>query len=461
MAYGGIENFIGPNDVVLLRPNMQWPYNGYTNTEVGKAMIDLVLNRPGGFTGEVIVIENQHRPDPHVNSNSGWCTTDRGLNSPCNWFELIQHYVDNADSYANGIHTDPATGQINVSFQFLDGKTSLTLENPHSILTTYGGKSYAGTSEQYDGTVDPFPRFKHNFPTHTCYFVRRTDLRYTNSIARVSSLNNECEMSYPIFKSPHSGLYVSYFKDHPTAWDPTTESFTSQPVRLINMTTLNHHGLYAGVTSVVKGHFGMVYDAGAFHGTGLESSTFYYAGGTVGYWMGTIRRADLHMSCAERVGTVSRWEWDAHQAKSIAIATDPVALDYYVGKNIMFPAGGQYGLGGSDATQPWSNDPSLAGGYYGLTLEFCRDPLEDHSIVNGTLNEAEMAVQLYDFAHPAADFDDDGDVDLADYQKLQTCSDGPGHAPAQPDCAGPDLDGDSDVDISDFDRFLDSFDGPQ
>jgi len=419
-AYGGIENFIGPDDIVLLRPNLQWNKNGYTNTEVGKAVIDLILNRPGGFGGEIIVIEDQHRPDPHTDYNSGWCTPSKDSNGPYNWFELIQYYVDNADNYPTGIHTDPATGQINVTFQFLMDRYSFTMEDPHPILSSYGGKSYAGDCEGLDGTVNPFLRFKQRIagnPMLTCLYISRLDLQYTGTIARVSPLDNEYYMDYPVFKSQHSGLYITYYKDHATAWDPATEGFTSHKVKLVNMTTLNHHGDYAGVTSIVKGHFGMIGGLKAFHNTGWPlavPATFYYAGGAIGYWMATIRRADLHMSCAERVGRESRQEADAFRAKSVAISTEPVALDYYVGKNILFPAGGQYGLGGADAAQPWSNDPSLEGGYYALSLEFCRDPLVDHSIINGTLNEDEMAVHLHDFDRLPGDINGDGVVDLQD-----------------------------------------------
>lgn len=460
MAYGGIENFIGPDDIVLLRPNLQWPYNGYTNTAVGKAMIDLILNRPGGFSGEIIVIEDQHRSDPHTSVNSGWCTPLKASNGPYNWFELIQHYVTHKNEYPNGIHTDPTTGQINVTFQFLMESYSFTLPNPHPILSTYGGKTYSGTSERIDGSVNPFLRFKNVHAARSCYYARRTDLRYSSAIARVSPLRTEYEMSYPVFKSQHSGLYVSYFKDHPTAWNPVSESFTPHRVRLINMSTLNHHGVYAGVTSIVKAHFGMVY--GTFHEAGWPENwpaTFHYAGGTIGYWMETIRRCDLHMSCAERIGRESRWESDAFQAKTIAISTDPVALDYLVGKYVLFPAGGQYGAGGESASEPWSNDPSLPGSYYGLTLEFCRDPLRDHSIINGTLNEAEMAVRTYDFARPpTADFDGDGDVDGADFGTFAHCYNGTG-APVPPGCEGVDLSADGSVDGVDYGIFSSCFNG--
>lgn len=458
MAYGGIENFIGPNDVVLLRPNLQWPRNGYTNTEVGMAMIDLILNRPGGFAGEIIVIEDEHRGDPHTSSNSGWCTENKLSNGPLNWFELIQYYIDNADAYPGGVHTDPVTGQINVSFQFLQGAYSFTLADPHPILTTYGGHSYAGANTLVGPEVDPFLLLKNDYPTRTCLYVRRSDLRYTGGIARVAPLNSEYYMSYPVFKSQHSGLYVSYYQGHPNAWDPQTESFTSQPVKLINMSTLNHHGSYAGVTSIVKAHFGVVY--GTFHNTGWPTGTprtFHYAGGAIGYWMSTIRQPDLHMSCAERIGRSSRQESNALRAKAVAISTDPVALDYYVGKYILFPAGGTYGENGSHAEEPDTNDPSLPDGYYGLTLEYCRDPLADHSIIIGTLDEQEMAVHL--FEHAPGDLDSDGDVDMDDFQRMQACHEGVDE-PCEYECQGADLDEDGDVDMDDAATFFDHLNGP-
>jgi hypothetical protein len=163
------------------------------------------------------------------------------------------------------------------------------------------------------------------------------------------------------------------------------------------------------------------------------------------------------MSCAERIGRVSRQESDAVRAKSVAISKDPVALDYYVGKRILFPAGGEYGLGGESAERPTSNDPSLEGGYYALTLEFCRDPLADHSIINGTLDESEMAVHLYDFEATPGDFNRDGYIDPNDYQHFETCYNGPGLPPSQLGCADADLDHDADVDLSDFSDFLGHF----
>jgi hypothetical protein len=44
---GGIQTYIGYDDAVVLKPNGQWPLQGYTHTQALKALIDAILNRPG------------------------------------------------------------------------------------------------------------------------------------------------------------------------------------------------------------------------------------------------------------------------------------------------------------------------------------------------------------------------------------------------------------------------------
>lgn len=62
---------------------------------------------------------------------------------------------------------------------------------------------------------------------------------------------------------------------------------------------------------------------------------------------------------------------------------------------------------------------------------------------------------------PRADLDEDGDVDVDDFGRFQTCFNGPNRAPTFY-CSTPnaDLDGDSDVDLVDFARFQVCFNGP-
>jgi hypothetical protein len=103
----GIARFVGHDDVAVLKPNGQWPLQGYTHTECLKALIDLILNRPGGFGGEVILAEHVHRPPPPATDNalgSNYCwNMSAGSNRQNNWpdmnyFELVNVMVPCATS---------------------------------------------------------------------------------------------------------------------------------------------------------------------------------------------------------------------------------------------------------------------------------------------------------------------------------------------------------------------------
>ena len=52
------SGLIGNNDVVILKVNGQWNYNGGTNTDLVKSVINALVGHPDGFTGEVIIADN-------------------------------------------------------------------------------------------------------------------------------------------------------------------------------------------------------------------------------------------------------------------------------------------------------------------------------------------------------------------------------------------------------------------
>ncbi len=74
-----------------------------------------------------------------------------------------------------------------------------------------------------------------------------------------------------------------------------------------------------------------------------------------------------------------------------------------------------------------------------------------------TSNQAALTV---DAAVVAADFDGDGDVDLADFGFLQMCFSGANTPPNQQECIAADIDGDTDVDLGDFAVYQGCFNGP-
>ncbi len=54
----GPDGIVGPEDVVLIKVNEQWPERGGTNTDVLRGLITRILGHPDGFRGEVVVVEN-------------------------------------------------------------------------------------------------------------------------------------------------------------------------------------------------------------------------------------------------------------------------------------------------------------------------------------------------------------------------------------------------------------------
>ncbi len=52
------SGLIGHNDVVILKVNGQWPYNGGTNTDLVKSLINVIVGHRDGFTGEIIIADN-------------------------------------------------------------------------------------------------------------------------------------------------------------------------------------------------------------------------------------------------------------------------------------------------------------------------------------------------------------------------------------------------------------------
>jgi hypothetical protein len=104
-------------------------------------------------------------------------------------------------------------------------------------------------------------------------------------------------------------------------------------------------------------------------------------GRAVGHFIKTIRKADLNIITAEYAGHQGRWRPPAH-TKTVLASTDPVALNYYAGKYVLYPLGGK---------RAEYNNPDNMRGTFRKYLELCC------AEGIGTLNEAEMVVHNFDF----------------------------------------------------------------
>ena len=98
----------------------------------------------------------------------------------------------------------------------------------------------------------------------------------------------------------------------------------------------------------------------------------------------------------------------------------------------------------------------------GRVIYYLRDGLTHNGIAGtGFENLGQYTNgEIIEIRGGTADFDTDGDVDLSDFGRFQSCYNGPNRPPAQPRCEPADFDGDLDVDLIDFGTFQSCFNGP-
>jgi hypothetical protein len=323
-SLGGIDKIIDQNDIVILKPNTQWWYQGMTNTDCMAEFIQMILERPG-FDGEIIVADNNQS----VREDSrGWTTEHR--NGRFNFDELVAFFHDEGHVNVTKYRWHPAG------------------PNPDPLQFAGSGDSVRKHVSEGDGYIWP------------------EDLYY------VCPHGNRCVLAYPVFTSSYSGATIDLkngaFKDG---------DYTGQPVKFINFAAMNHHSKYAGITAAVKNFMGVVdmscgypapYPEGTYntHHVGASGTfrwmarnrktlkktpgfheiyehpsifRFRYTGGVLGAFMKHVRRADLNIITAVTIGWGARIDPAmAYRADTVLASTDPVALDYWAAANIMLPA---------------------------------------------------------------------------------------------------------------------------
>ena len=307
--YGGIEKIIGSDDIVILKPNLQWWNHGATNLEAFMTFVDLIFTRSGGFKGEVVLAENVHRGSRPDLSESSWTRS----------FEW--NATDGMHNMTDVVHSLKEKYKDQFSWVYLIDVRS----GAKQIVGPEEGEGYV----YCDGTQgNPRLELHNNHPTEP-----RTTL-----------------MTYPVFKTDR-GTVVD-FKNG--VWEKG--QYTDQPVRFINFPALNYHGRYCGMTSCIKNYFGVVDLGGGpdphtdgklnedyfnFHSFSFDDNAQGPVPGmfgtAVGMFMDTIRKADLNIVTADWVGLASRTIPPIARTRAVLMSDDPVALDYHSAKYLLYP----------------------------------------------------------------------------------------------------------------------------
>ena len=362
---GGIRSLIGSDDVVIVKPNSQWWNQGMTNTNTIKEFIRQILEMRE-FKGEVIIADNhQYQED----ESRGWTTNSP--NGDFNFNQLIEYFRKRGFKNVSKYHWHCA------------GRNKGLVQGD-----SYGNAVVRGP-EEGDG------------------YVWRSDLVYKAESGR------KAMMSYPVFTSHYSGITIDLKHG---AWKGGR--YLSRKIKLINFPGLNHHSRWAGVTCCIKNYLGIVDMSCGYHGEApkgffnfhhignrnmklhphlIRMMKFlsigylnHFHGGPVGFFMKSVRMADLNVVTANWVGYGSRTDPSfSAKTNTVLACKDPVALDYYASKYILMSVTPKTARDEDGHLLRSINDPDNRKGPFRWCLEEC------HREGIGNLEEWKMKIHEY------------------------------------------------------------------
>jgi hypothetical protein len=310
---GGIGAYVNKDDIVVIKPNVQWWNQGAPNLGALYTFIKSIMERPGGFEGEVVLAENCHRGNQPWNS-AGWVHSF-ARNA---FIEKIQNFNDLAK-------------RLKAEF----GKRYSTV---HWVNVKYGGNRVFspedGTGYVYCDGTGGVPKIALGNDASGCDY-------------------RETIMTYPIFKTD-TGTIIDYKNG---IWE--NGHFDNDRLKFINFAALNHHSTYCGITSSIKNYLGVSDLSGGPDplNDGKLTANYYnfhsfpfnkwspgpqpgMIGAAIAVFFNTVRKADLHIVTADFIGLSDRIEPPVARTRAVLASTDPVALDYHSAKYILHPNSG-------------------------------------------------------------------------------------------------------------------------
>jgi len=310
----GPNGLIARDDAVLIKVNSQWDERGGTNTDLLRELIQAILDHPDGFIGEIIVADNGQAQYGSA-----------GFGGSFKWSR------NNAE--------DPSQSVQKVVEMFSDShKVSAYLWDS---ITTKRVKEYE------DGDMEDG------------YVVNATVNPKTGIM-----------VSYPKFKTKF-GTYVSFKMG---IWNPDTQTYDSERLKVINMPVLKTHSIY-GVTACVKHYMGVVSDM-LTRNLGARAHNTVGSGG-MGTEMVETRFPILNIIDVIWVNAVPgrgpRTPYHvATRVNVIAASRDPVALDYWAAKYVLLRVAELNGYTGRSSIDPDNSNPGYFGNWLRLSMEEIR-----------------------------------------------------------------------------------------
>ncbi len=329
----GSYGLIARDDTIIIKVNSQWDERGGTNTDLLKSLIKAIVEHPDGFVGEIVVADN---------GQAQYGSTGRGGS--------LDYSRNNAEDISQSVQR--------VVNSFTEHRVSTYLWDN---ITTVRVKEYS------DGDINDG------------YVISATTINPKTAAM----------ISYPKFKT-NFGTDISVKLG---IWDPKTQTYDSNHLKLINVPVLKSHHTY-GVTACVKHYMGVSSDKLT---TRLGASSHNTVGtGGMGTEMVGTRFPLLNIIDAiwvnAKPGGGPRTTYDAAtRAGVIAVSVDPIALDYWVAKNILIPLARENGYGDLSLIDPDNTERASFGQWLTLSMEEIRK-----AGYQTTIEESHMNVYVYE-----------------------------------------------------------------
>lgn len=358
-ANKGPSGLIARNDVVLVKINAQWGERGGTNTDVLKELIQVVVNHPDGFMGEIVVGENtqDYRPE--------WPQSDQN------------NAEDHSQSVQDVINTFSPPYKVSISLW--DSNRTRRVEE-YSANDMEGGYVVNDTADPGTGIRVSYPKFQTKFGTYVSFkygIWNGTGYEKRLKIINMPVLKSHCV--YGVTASVK--LYMGVQSEQ------------------------ENGGLTNGHSTVGSGGMGTLMVQ-----TGLPTLNIIDA-----IWV------NANPSPSDLKGPATQYA-SATRVNALMASTDPVALDYWASKHVLVQAAQliEYTTNPDTHTlNPDSNDKTgleQGGEAFGVWLNRTRDVLFEAGY-KATTDERHMNVYVHT-QNTLGDVDRDGDVDALDLRLL-------------------------------------------
>lgn len=269
----GPQGLIVGDDLVVLKVNGQWKHRGMTNIDVVRGLIRHVLDHPDGFTGEVVIFEN----------GQGRGSLDCDM---CDaWYET--------DESAANAENPSHTWRWLVEDHFRDDPVSMILFDEHH-KTEVAEDDHESQGYRF---FNPHPE-RHPWP-----------------------------LTYPIFNT-EGGRRVDFRRG---IW--TGGGYDDRKFKLLSLPVMKNHRS-TGVTGALKLYFGILsinWHSPEYHdNVGLTCAEMF----------SHIRAPDLNildLTWLSINAVNGHPDTLPQRTNQLLASTDPLAIDYWASKNVMFP----------------------------------------------------------------------------------------------------------------------------